>query len=221
MAEMKQSQPDIADPQKLELPQPCYDLLAFLEARPEGWIHEDELPEGVASPDALTVCESWRLIRRSGSSEWELGTGRCIKAYRCCVSIEPRGRAQLALRRLDDNSSKRPPGDPAGPTPPPLRPSAEGARHASVSNPAIGGKPSHRKALSLFEWAVEQAPELETDLDVFTWLKRRSDIPGELPKQFATFRRYLSGARRVAGTNKHAPRGSKRDGQGIVDAGQL
>src|SRR5262245_47011909 len=38
-------------------------------------------------------------------------------------------------------------------------------------------KPSREKAYRLFQWAMEQNPNLKTDQEVYDWLNERSDLP--------------------------------------------
>jgi len=69
---------------------------------------------------------------------------------------------------------------------------------------------SRKKAFSLYEYATKLNPCLTTDLEVYDWLRDFSDIPKELEDTlqlpFASFRRYLSHARKYYDKNKNNPR---------------
>lgn len=69
-------------------------------------------------------------------------------------------------------------------------------------------KPSREKAYRLFQWAMEQKPDLKTDRDVYDWLNEYPDLPDELPT-FATWCKYLREARAFHKDHKHTPRTTK------------
>lgn len=82
-------------------------------------------------------------------------------------------------------------------------------------------RPSREKAYRLFQWAMEQNPNLKTDRDVYDWLNERTDVPEELPN-FPTWSKYLRESRAHHGDHKHTPRTKKRpSGKSVVLRDQI
>jgi DNA-binding NtrC family response regulator len=81
--------------------------------------------------------------------------------------------------------------------------------------------PSRLKAYQLFQWALEQAPELgdAADAVVFRWLQEDPRVAGEgLPDRSATFERYLRDARAYYNDHKNTPRHARSYGSSVVPA---
>ncbi len=151
----------------------------------------ETLPKGPWVADALTVCQSRKWLRNDRFGFGVIGGGPGF--FYAGVSLAPAGAALLAERRLR----------------PPVAASTDSSQESSVpatTVPADSFTPAERRALGLHDWALDQQPELDTDRAVYDFLGRRAERPMGLPPTFETFRRYLSGARRKSGTNKHSPR---------------
>lgn len=53
-----------------------------------------------------------------------------------------------------------------------------------------------KAAYELAQWAVAQEPTLQTNFDIYVWLRKRDECRGRLPPSALTFRRYLNEANR-------------------------
>jgi hypothetical protein len=85
-------------------------------------------------------------------------------------------------------------------------------------------KPSREKAYRLFQWAMEQNPDLKTDREVYDWLQDRPDFPKEFEElpSFQSWAKYLRDARAHYGDHKHTPRRNKAiSGKSVVHRDQI
>jgi hypothetical protein len=117
-------------------------------------------------------------------------------------------------------------GQPMPPTPAAEGKGVGGAK-GTMPAPTIGQpegvrrlKKSRETAYRLFQWALDQKPELKTDREVYDWLNDHQDLPEELPS-FASWSRYLREARDFHDDHKHAPRSGRPTGKSIVPKHQL
>jgi hypothetical protein len=111
-------------------------------------------------------------------------------------------------------------------------PPAEGAgadRHQGGAGQAEGAtesaqgqlKPSREKAYGQFQWAMGVNATLETDRQVYDWLKERQELSEDLVN-FASWSKYLREARAHYENHKHTPRTARKaTGKSVVRPDQI
>ena len=84
------------------IPPACWPILEHVEAQPNGYAREDELPQSLRNEDVFTVLEHGCLVSRGGSVLRGEG-GEVIWRTGPSIELTDSGRAALALRRMRAN----------------------------------------------------------------------------------------------------------------------